>query len=90
MSCTQTTLQEGRRNGGEKEEGEDEKEKVEEGSKRTGKRERGGNRKGHREGRIENSHGMAVPSMEIPAHHCRGKINAQFPSNTLDTLDYTD
>ena len=66
---------------------------MEEGSKGTGKRERGGIGRDMgrgREGWIENSHGMAVPSMKIPAHHCRGKINAQFPSNTLDTLDYID
>ena len=30
---------------------------------------------------------MAVPRVEVPAHHGRGKVNAQFSSNTLDTLD---
>ena len=28
--------------------------------------------------------------MEVPAHHGRGKVDAQFPSNTLDTLDYRE
>ena len=32
-------------------------------------------------------HGVAVPRVEVPAHHGRGKVSAQFSSNTLDTLD---
>ena len=42
---------------------------------------------GEEGGRERYLHGVAVPRVEVPAHHGRGKVNTQFPSNTLDTLD---